>query len=1526
MWEDIHVGFEDETVNFGPREEVWTGPQVFEIHTWITVSTLNKEKTSPNIFCATSPQYIGLAVDTQLSLFVQESHELLITFDFDSPVDTLAFSEDSKLLLVGETVGTLHIFDVAQQRRLLAVPLVLCKDERQEKSFLSINITPADSEGCITIMVLTKLQLIMFYNINFAQLKEAIKSQDQTIMQKAQAAFQKELYTFPEDFTPSDCCSVISCNKVTDAVGVGCGQFGMWLNKCLNVKPEVFLSSSCFQGQGGKKVQASADGRYLIVLDYEKKINILCSVTLLLIDSLEEFIVEDFELVETSNSESGEVLQSRIALLTRHENGAARTLQLLSFPFFELQYSVSLSEYSVLAHGFQNQEYIFVVEGVNSSEDSGDGISSLRVRAVCEASPETRLTKLINKQKFEEALDFARKWNLDLQMVYQTQVTFLLDRLSPWVPARFKQQDAEDILIEVTELLSKCTDDHFVAECCLQAAPSSYLGVYSLLNFAQKRLEDCKKCEDQCILISLVNNRLHRLVTLLEIIEESEIDFGIKWWEFSKADLLDMFLNFLRKNSTTKAFLLWNQHQGELAVRLTEDVIKDILHLMPDGLCTKELVMWLEKNFIPVILRQIPSAVDIVASWLTQTALNMEVLKKESWPDSAIELLEVLPNVCDHVGHQSVMGTTTVSVEISLHLWQRIAATSSSSLATLLELLSNLKELKNLKNNYGCHLSLSDFCQEDKVAVVFLILDWVRDINMMERLLQLFLCNYMKKNELDEGNTLLSYIQEVLDTSPHTWWYWEEAPWEEKVLAVINCMQQYSDQRMTAIVATISQAPLPWNLALQTLVDQELSTDHPRKYELETQVRSVGLKLVLKKYEERNFNINNTGAAEVLVQYILSQDRATALEDALEVVKAYDHISDIDCYLFYMRFMLQKERLDNFMDFISLLEPTKLEECCERFISFVEMLLEEPDLWRDELNSRYLRMMTIGSVYILKKLLEHQVKWKEKLQDFESCLHLQVEFGTVCSPYALLDKKWCWNFLVEKVESFLEGKPVMPIMQVVGEKKKQKVNTSYSHFYRLGEILGFKRESVMGLFAQKMAKQGSFGIAVTFCRELVAIYPSVTSAEVLLSICEHFCQNLNDFDQTTEQSAYIFHSLHDLVMHTVTFCTPALLQRCIALSQWTSLLAGLADLATSNLMHSMNNTMRLDHYTIWRFSPLYRDQGLKIQMEYVVPVMTDYINICLNNQNSKLPEKNMCSWNRLVKYLREKGQEQGTLRFIVTACQNDLLVMNKADGDNKVYTSAIQQMKPIIRDIILSLISRICSQKRVDSFLSLGLISSLNKKEAIGVLKDLVRLCGTDFRRLSAVSLVGWEYSKLSSLPEAVLEFSNLNTRSTWGTRLAKLGISFKDAFSTSSQQECYRLLVDLVENHQVDITLIQEYCEAFRLEVDEALLTYLKSLLLGTEIQQWLYNPGWSLKELEKVNTALSKAENVIAAINNPELLLDTLKIICEKIPGSWKPVCLHYEKLPCLETVHVTLPLLFILCNRWLHHFETIISIDTC
>ncbi len=67
-----------------------------------------------------------------------------------------------------------------------------------------------------------------------------------------------------------------------------------------------------------------------------------------------------------------------------------------------------------------------------------------RVRAICEAQPEMRLTRLLNRCQFDEAENFARQFDLDLQasdesactqrvtrlqIVYKTRVNYLLNIL-----------------------------------------------------------------------------------------------------------------------------------------------------------------------------------------------------------------------------------------------------------------------------------------------------------------------------------------------------------------------------------------------------------------------------------------------------------------------------------------------------------------------------------------------------------------------------------------------------------------------------------------------------------------------------------------------------------------------------------------------------------------------------------------------------------------------------------------------------------------------------------------------------------------------------------------------------------------------------------------------------------------------------------------------------------------------------------------------------------------------------------------
>lgn len=61
------------------------------------------------------------------------------------------------------------------------------------------------------------------------------------------------------------------------------------------------------------------------------------------------------------------------------------------------------------------QEEIIILEGVR--EEGAVNPSCLRVRLLTEALPQTRLTRLLQKHKFEKAFEFAQMFNLDTQVI-----------------------------------------------------------------------------------------------------------------------------------------------------------------------------------------------------------------------------------------------------------------------------------------------------------------------------------------------------------------------------------------------------------------------------------------------------------------------------------------------------------------------------------------------------------------------------------------------------------------------------------------------------------------------------------------------------------------------------------------------------------------------------------------------------------------------------------------------------------------------------------------------------------------------------------------------------------------------------------------------------------------------------------------------------------------------------------------------------------------------------------------------------
>ena len=78
------------------------------------------------------------------------------------------------------------------------------------------------------------------------------------------------------------------------------------------------------------------------------------------------------------------------------------------------------------------------------------------------------------------------------------------------------------------------------------------------------------------------------------------------------------------------------------------------------------------------------------------------------------------------------------------------------------------------------------YFQRDKSFVVIALLDWLVSGEEVPALMDGFLQNFMLKHSLDCDATLALFVTETLAASSKDWWAWQEAPWEDKLYAVIQ--------------------------------------------------------------------------------------------------------------------------------------------------------------------------------------------------------------------------------------------------------------------------------------------------------------------------------------------------------------------------------------------------------------------------------------------------------------------------------------------------------------------------------------------------------------------------------------------------------------------------------------------------------------------------------------------------------------------------------------------------------------------
>lgn len=230
----------------------------------------------------------------------------------------------------------------------------------------------------------------------------------------------------------------------------------------------------------------------------------------------------------------------------------------------------------------------------------------------------------------------------------------------------------------------------------------------------------------------------------------------------------------------------------------------------------------------------------------------------------------------------------------------------------------------------------------------------------------------------------------------------------------------------------------------------------------------------------------------------------------------------------------------------------------------------------------------------------------------------------------------------------------------------------------------------------------------------------------------------------------------------------------------------------------------------------------------------------VENQPSYLMLTSAAGLN-VIRHLHENSLCELALQYLLQTlglclqhfAANNMLTRSKEKEEEK--SSQIEKQKlakiatmgiKMIHELSGNLLRKVFNCRSVDHDVGLGYLCSIPKQTAFQYLVSGTNFLGQSCAKILAFAKVGIDYAQLSNEPAVLEKCQEIATNATWGIKLGRLKMSLKDVYK-SDREEKLAILPELMQKQQISLELILEFCRAFKLDEDNALLTYVKQQLI---------------------------------------------------------------------------------------------------
>ena len=462
------------------------------------VCNTDESSLEPVVAACYSGDIVCISVEHHLIIFDNAGRSFVSKRDFTSIVDEIACSEDGSIVIAGNRNGDVNVVDANSGKLLVSRQLELVVPDNKQPFFTTIQFGSPN-----VLLLLTRSSNLYIFDgldvTDMTKLKHAVIEANGTKWSSMTNA--GDIITSSHDSItvwhrsePTDVATFYPFRMVDD--------LPLAIRRCA----------------------LACSDNFLIVVDDAGFLTLWSVEMLITLSSLDSPPVDSF-VVQDCPAGSKQELSAILAIsLVSYEDKLPKII-VYSVPEMSCIYSITTSSFSILASPVKNAECLFLVEGLSSRESSSHVISCLRLSRLSETNPETRLNRLLQRERFSDAKMLANMFGLDIQQVYRAHASQLLDCLSAWKTVSMDETRTTELMSQLISCLMEIKDSKYVLDCCTSIALPSIDGMDQLFKLGNQMLISGSTAPDTAAEYKTILAELeHRLTTYKVFIQLLNIE------------------------------------------------------------------------------------------------------------------------------------------------------------------------------------------------------------------------------------------------------------------------------------------------------------------------------------------------------------------------------------------------------------------------------------------------------------------------------------------------------------------------------------------------------------------------------------------------------------------------------------------------------------------------------------------------------------------------------------------------------------------------------------------------------------------------------------------------------------------------------------------------------------------------------------------------------------------------------------------------------------------------------------------